>query len=185
MGEPDGRRHLVDGALSRPLVTAGDRQGRPPRAADERLGNRRVHRVRAQARVAQRLHQLGRDVLVPELQVRSVGEDLDGVEPVGGDLHQVIPPEPQVVIEVRRYTELQGAHAGSGVTDEHPSIEDHSEIRNAEFGIPESGPNPELGIPSYCGVQQVWNSWDARSPAASAPLCYAGSSSSIRPASSS
>ena len=63
--------------------------------------------------------------------MRPVGEDLDRLEPVGGDLHAGDPAQPLVVVEVRRYGELQGAHAGSGVHGEHLSIED-------------SDPNPEF-----------------------------------------
>ena len=61
-------------------------------------------------------------VFIGQIDMGPVGEDLNRLEPVSRDLHDVIAVEPMIVVQVRRYAELQGAHAGSGCVTEHPSI---------------------------------------------------------------
>ena len=59
-----------------------------------------------QPRFLQPLPQLGDRRGVVIVEVRPGGEQLDGLEPVAGDLGQVLPAQPLVVVEVRRNPEL-------------------------------------------------------------------------------
>ena len=109
---------LVDRAGSRRLVGGGQRVGRPPHAVAQAFGDRRVHRVRAQPAVVQVLAQFGQDLRVVVVDVRAGREDLDGAEPVCRNLHQMVPVEPCVVVEMRGHAELHGT-SGVGPSCSH------------------------------------------------------------------
>ena len=68
--------------------------------------------MRAQPAVVQVLLQIGQDLHVVVVDVRAGREDLDGREPVCRDLHQMVPVEPCVVVEVRGHAELHETSRG-------------------------------------------------------------------------
>ena len=101
-------------------ATAFENVGAHSIAGAELLGDRRVHAAQRQAARRQPVGQRvdGGRVAIVEMTARR--EQLDLLEPVAGDLRQVLPVEPLVVIEVRGNPELHvlsGVYGGSRTSD--------------------------------------------------------------------
>ena len=77
-----------------------------PSAAREALPDRRVHAVQLEPRFREPLLQIRDRRRIVVVEVRARGKQLDPLETVGPDLAEVLPAEPMVVVEMRRYPEL-------------------------------------------------------------------------------
>ena len=89
------------GMCPRVGIDARDRQRSLPAPGDVTLSNRCVDAMQLETRLRQPLLQIGDSRWVVIIEMGARREDLDGLETMRRDLDQVIPAQPQIVVEVR------------------------------------------------------------------------------------
>ena len=81
---------LVDGLRPRRRRPGSRATAARPSAGREALADRRVHAVQLEPRFGEPLLQIGDRRRIVVVEMRPCGEELDGFEPVRGDLEQMV-----------------------------------------------------------------------------------------------